>query len=329
MKKTNKFITWTKVNKWYLLSYVIIAVAIVVISNVCLENEINSSLQEIQDELDYGIFSNKKSFGTRNESYTIVKYAKAEIPKIKELSDSSSYNQQYGGLKHYFKASGGWEIRLFKRNETSVTETHITPYAVGIDSEFDSDPESLFSRTYYNLIKDEDYNIDINNEYKISKLTSLQSKFHHIESNLLKIDDDILWYNYPDGKGYVGLELFCNYYIKEKTSKIDMYRALYSIVSLVLFTIIFFLIMKYHKRKTKGNSNLEISLNQHSENVETTTDEIDDLIRKLDPRNFMNPYNPDKVKISNDLYAALLNAKGNETIISIIKEKAESELGIK
>ena len=43
----------------------------------------------------------------------------------------------------------------------------------------------------------------------------------------------------------------------------------------------------------------------------------------------MSPYDPDKVKLANDLYSALINSQGNDTIISMIKEKAFSELGIK
>jgi hypothetical protein len=42
----------------------------------------------------------------------------------------------------------------------------------------------------------------------------------------------------------------------------------------------------------------------------------------------MSPYDPEKVKIANDLYSALLKSQGNETIISMIKDKAFSELGI-
>lgn len=329
MKRFKRLSFWIKANKWYLLSYIIVVVISIILSNVYLEDEINNSQKEIQNELDYGVFSNKKSFGTRNESYTIVSYAKAEVPKLNEQADSSAYNQQYGGLKNYFKASDGWEIKLFKKNGTSITEIHITPYAAGYFSESNSNPESLFRHTYNNIIKDEDYNIDVNNEFKVSKLTSLNSKFHQIQSNPLKTDDGLMWYDYYNGKGFVKLESFCSYYIEENQSEITKCRVLYSIGSVVFFTIIFFFIVKYHKRKRKSNFNLEISLNKSSENIEMTSDVFEDLKTKLNPSNFMNPYNPDKVKIANDLYSALLNSKGNETIISMIREKAMSELGIR
>ena len=56
--------------------------------------------------------------------------------------------------------------------------------------------------------------------------------------------------------------------------------------------------------------------------------DIKELQEKLNPVNFMSPYNPEKVKIANDLYAALMNSQNNEIIVSMIREKAKSELGI-
>jgi hypothetical protein len=56
--------------------------------------------------------------------------------------------------------------------------------------------------------------------------------------------------------------------------------------------------------------------------------DIDGLLLKLNPSNFMSPYDPKKVKIANDLYSALLRSQDNETIVSMIREKAKIELGI-
>jgi len=52
------------------------------------------------------------------------------------------------------------------------------------------------------------------------------------------------------------------------------------------------------------------------------------LLQKLNPVNFMHPYDAEKVRIANDLYSALLKSKGNDTIIQMIYEKGKDELGM-
>ena len=56
--------------------------------------------------------------------------------------------------------------------------------------------------------------------------------------------------------------------------------------------------------------------------------EYEVLMHKINPINFMNPYDSEKVKVANDLYSALLKSRDNETIIRMIEEKAKDILKI-
>ena len=56
--------------------------------------------------------------------------------------------------------------------------------------------------------------------------------------------------------------------------------------------------------------------------------EYEVLLQKINPINFMNPYDAEKVKLANDLYSALLKSRDNATIVKMIEEKAKRELKI-
>ena len=324
--------SWLKANKWICFSYVVVAIVLGLFSIVYLDKEIKESHSEIQDEIDYGIFANKKSFGIRHESYTLVSYSKTDVPELLESSDSSSYSQQYGGLNTYFKATGGWTIKVYKKEGSNmIVETSIKPYSVGYKSASNTDPEFFFRRLYNNIISDEDYNIDVNNEFKVSKLTTLETKFHKMSLRNIGIDEGLMWYDFYNGRAFSQLKQERLFSIIEKDSKIDLYRIIYIFISLIISTVLFVIIFRLiHRKKNinKSRFNLDFSINKTSENIKDNPVEVEDLLAKLNPSNFMSPYDPEKVKIANDLYSALLKSQGNENIISMIKDKALSELGI-
>lgn len=323
---------WLRQQKLYLLVYTVLATIFVIIANVYINAEIDDSYDEIQNEINYGIFENKKSFGIRNEIYTIVSYSKAEVPSLTDKNDSSSYQQQYGGIRTYYRASSGWTITVFKKTGKTIVESSIKPYAVGLKPSSNSSPDSYFSRLYNNIANDEDYNVNINNEFKVSKLQNLSSKFHVIEVRLIGIDDGLMWYDFYDGKAYSQIMQERWYNICDNQTKIDIYRALYNSAALIIATLLYWMIIKVYKRKPrsyKNKFNLDISLNKSSEIKENSEIDVNDLLSKINPSNFMSPYDPEKVKIANDLYSALIKSKDNETIVSLIREKAMSELNIK
>ncbi len=57
----------------------------------------------------------------------------------------------------------------------------------------------------------------------------------------------------------------------------------------------------------------------------------DEVINRCDPANFLNPYNQEKVRISNELYSKskALENKNDEKVLKEIRKRAIKELGIK
>ena len=239
-------------------------------------------------------------------------------------------------MSKFYIADGGWTIRVFEKEKNTITEKRIVPHAVGLKSS-SNDPEPLFKRLYENIIEDKDYNIDLNNEDKLSKLENLETKFHNI--SIRDVSDwkieNLMWYDFNNGKAYSRFLDVRHYIIDEKSNKVILYLWLYIILTLFAITLLFVMIKKYYNKsskkpvKNKRKFQLDISVNRASEDISDTSINVEKLLEKINPQNFMSPYDPEKVRIANDLYSALLSSKGNETIISMIKEKAESELGIK
>jgi hypothetical protein len=52
------------------------------------------------------------------------------------------------------------------------------------------------------------------------------------------------------------------------------------------------------------------------------------LCHAISPANFVSPYSPKKVKLANELLEALIKNKDNDVVISLIEEKAKTELGV-
>lgn len=322
--------------KYYLLAFIILTILTIVGSNNYIKSAVQESYNEIQDEITYGIFENNKAFGIREKTYTIVPFKLDSIPSKDRFTDKSEYDQQYGLIDHYYKAGGGWVIYVFEKSGDVVYQKNIEPFAVGTSQStyFKSSPEDLFRRMYNYIIEDEDYNVDLNNENKISKLKNLKSRFHHIkiESNDYW-DGSLIWYSSGHDKMYSKVSYSGKYQITRDDTTINLYYWLLPIISIVLEILILIglyqLFRKKQKiKKKKSGFKLGITLNKSSEDLPEANTDVKDLLEKINPSNFMNPYDAEKVKIANDLYSALLKAMDNETIISMIRDKAISELGI-
>lgn len=333
--KLQSFFRIAKANKYYVLSYVIVAIISIIVVNQYIESEVDDSFESINNDVAYGVFENKTTFGIRDNAYTIVSYKESKLPTITEEEDSSEYEQQYGGISQFYIADGGWTIRVFERENNVIKEKEIVPHAVGLKLS-SSDPETLFRQLYNNIIEDKDYNIDLNNEDKVSKLKKLESKFHNVDIRSASYkNESLMWYDLYSGKVYSRFSDVRIFKIDEKSNKIFLYLWLYIILTLFATTLLFILIRKFLKRnkkkpvKNKRKFQLDITVNSASEDISDTSIYIETLLEKINPQNFMSPYDSEKVRIANDLYSALLSSKGNKTIISMIKEKAESELGIK
>ena len=210
----------------------------------------------------------------------------------------------------------------------SIIEQSITPYAVGLFHENWDSPESLFEYFYYSWTNTDV--IDRNNAYKIDKLQNLNSKFHKINARKRNIDEYERWKNYGGGRAFAHWKIIKTYFVGSKIFKTGFYRVLYNGAALIVPFLLYWVVVTVLKRKKKplkNKFNLDISLNR---STETSSNEksVDELLTKLNPNNFMSPYDPQKVRIANDLYSALLQSRDNETIVSMIREKAKTELGI-
>ena len=121
------------------------------------------------------------------------------------------------------------------------------------------------------------------------------------------------------------------YSILTNVYKISKTTRLYVAIATITEAIIAFLIVKAIRASRRMRH--KISLNWKAilpkKRRETSASvEYSALLQKLNPVNFMHPYDAEKVRIANDLYSALLKSKGNDTIIQIIYEKGKDELGI-
>ena len=177
-EKLTKVWSWIKQKKYYLIGNIILASVFVIFANIRLSDKITESHDDIRNKINKDIFENKQYFGTHGNSYTIVSYSKAALPSN---SDSTLNKQQYGGIATYYKASGGWTIRLFKNAGDNVVEYSFKPYAVGL-SEYPGygyTPDVLFRELYQSLVDFDE--IDVDNEYKIHRLQNLNSKFYKIK----------------------------------------------------------------------------------------------------------------------------------------------------
>ena len=328
-EKLTKVWSWIKQKKYYLLGYVITAAIFVIVVNICLNDKIDASLNDIKNQINEDIFESKKYIGTCGDSYTIVGYKGATLPK-NTSTDTTKYAQKYGRIVAYYKATGGWEIRYFENMGDSIIERSITPYAVGMFQLHDNwySPKRLF-RDFYDSLTNTD-EIDPNNAYKIDKLQNLNSKFHKINARERNIDEYERWGDYGGGRAFANWKIVKTYFVGGKIFKTGFYRVLYNGVALFVPFLLYWVVVTVLKRKKKplkNQFNLDISLNR---STETSSNEksVDELLTRLNPNNFMSPYDPQKVRVANDLYSALLQSRDNETIVSMIREKAKAELGI-
>lgn len=328
-EKLTKVWSWIKQKKYYLIGNIILASVFVIFANIRLSDKITESHDDIRNKINKDIFENKQYFGTHGNSYTIVSYSKAALPSN---SDSTLNKQQYGGIATYYKASGGWTIRLFKNAGDNVVEYSFKPYAVGL-SEYPGygyTPDVLFRELYQSLVDFDE--IDVDNEYKIHRLQNLNSKFYKIKIAACKSGRDYgtKWFEYGGNKAYAKYREENVYTIRMKSFKTGLYRVVYNGAALIISFILCWLFIRVLKRKPqplRNSYNLDISLNKTTETISNEKG-VDELLTKLNPNNYMSPYDPQKVRIANDLYSALLQSRDNETIVSMIREKAKAELGI-
>lgn len=330
----SKIDDFSKQHWWLLFFYGIILLAIIVGVSYYIEEEVKSSKEEIERFASFYKEDNGRCF-RMEQSYMIVRYKLVEKPNV-ENRDSSSWEQLYGKTNYYYVATNKpWRIIQYKGDKTGIYAYRIEPYAVALSSKGSDSPASDF-RELYDFIH-EDYRFS---DFDSSPIND-KTKYHYMERRDVSLSADTLWYNHYSDKLFFTKQPFALFQICEDSSKIEQDRYTYLICFFLLETLLFALFW-YLKKRMKGKLLPSLKLlkekairtksaiiprPQKSNNAVTDT-EYEVLLHKINPINFMNPYDAEKVKIANDLYSALLKSRDNETIIRMIEEKAKKTLHI-
>ena len=329
----SKVYAFSKQHKWLLFLYGVILLAIIVGVNYNIEEEVKSSKEDIEAYASY--YEIRNHCFRSEQSYAIVSYKLVEKPNVGK-KDSSTWEQLFGKTNYYYVATNKpWFIIQYKGDKTGIFAYRIEPYAVALYSKDSDSPASDF-RKLYDFIH-EGYEVG---DFDCSPIT-MKTKYHYFERRDVSLSAETQWYDHYSDKMFFTKQPFALFQIREDSSKIEQDLYTYIIFSILLETLLFALIW-YLLKKLKGKSfplfkNLKdmalnmkhtiLSKSETSDNAVTDA-EYEFLLHKINPINFMNPYDAEKVKVANDLYSALLKSRDNETIIHLIKEKAKAELNI-
>lgn len=337
-KKFSNIRQFLKNNYLWVICFFMLSTIGVLLSLYLIGNEIEESYKKIDDDITYGIFENKKRFGISGGSYTIVGFSKDTVPQKEFYEDSSKYAQQYGNIKSFYKVTKkGWVYQILEKVNGEIIEFRYEPWAVGFENSYSNyNPDEAFRELYKSIANDEDNNIDVNNTNRVSKLNQCKSKFHEIKIEPYSIFSSLMWYDYYWGKAYASVVSTNKHIIVEKDTKILAFIIVYISISLITSLFVTFLIRRIYKKNIESNKNLKkksfnlgVSITKSSENMDSRSINVDNLLEMINPTNFISPYDSEKVKIANDLYSALINSKDNDTIVEMIKNKAVEKLGIK
>lgn len=330
-----KVLRLAKEHKIFIAVYISLLVAICIGVNLYTNYELDKSEEKINKTIEL-VFGNKNGVCYRETStYTLVSYQSEEKPSLEK--DSSIYSQMYGDVNSYFVAKNKpWNIKQYVFEDGLLKKYIINPCAVGMKNTFET-PEGDFKILYDDIIEGYDVSSD-----KIIEPSEIKTDYHYIQEYHSNLGIDTLWYNYYSDKLFYTKNCCAYYRVTENEDRVIFFQ--YTTLACLILgeTLVFFLFwllndkikrprFSFFKRVGGTQSSEEDTsenISPQLQNDVVTDIEYDVLLHKINPINFMNPYDSDKVKIANDLYSALLNSRDNTTIIHLIEEKAKSDLGI-
>ena len=350
--KDKLYIFWTfiKSHKWIVLFSFILILANIVITNNIIDSDVESSRESLESQM------RDVSIAVRTDYVPLVTYREQEKPSVLNYikrcaykrrnpfttykeedcinwNDTLSYNQIYAHIEHYFEAMSGWDVVTYTYEHEHIVETTISPIAFGVYANYTANPTDAFDYLYESLIG-EGSAFRVINESKWNDL-DMESDYHNLSKynyqRVLALSRDTFWYDMPYGKIFFEKDKTSAYFIETKETKIFIQKTLYVLIITLCEAVIAFLIVKAIRasRRIKHRLSLNWKTLLPKKRRETSACvEYSALLQKLNPVNFMHPYDAEKVRIANDLYSALLKSKDNDTIIRMIYEKAKDELGI-
>jgi hypothetical protein len=304
-----------------------------------IDDEINNSRQDISRRIEIYYGKTNGQCHRDETNYTLVSYVSAEKPKS-EGKDSSIYEQMYGSFTNYFVATNKpWNIRQYKYDGNLLRAYTINPCAAGIYSEHKR-PEEAFKTLYNNIM--EGYNVVAKGYYILPE--KVKTDYHYLMEYHTDLGTDTLWYSDYSDRLFFTKHCYAYYIINMDNNK-ETREYVFLITVFILLETLLFAIFWYVKKKAMTKLNVydfnklkdkirfanrfPLHLFGKTTNKQSVTDvDYEVLLHKINPINFMNPYDEEKVRIANDLYSALLKSKGNETIIRMIEEKAKETLKI-
>ena len=317
----------------FLLLYAIIFIVIIIGVNLHVTDKVKSSKEEIES-ITSNLYESENGYCFREvQSYTLVQYKLMEKPSIEDM-DSSAYEQMYGKANYYYVATNSpWNIiQYIKEQSGFISAYRIEPHAVALERRVSTSPGMEFRKLYDFTIKEFDVRV------KDKSPEEIKTDFHFIikSTSFVFLGPSISWFTFNSNKLFLERSFSDVYMVKEDSDKIELYRyggvALFIFLETILFILFWYFKRNLKKIKSKLKA-LDYYLDPHNketiiaENGLTDT-EYEVLLQKINPINFMTPYDAEKIKIANDLYSALLKSRDNETIIKMIEEKAKRELNI-
>ena len=328
-----RYFSWAMCHRITFIVYVAILIATI---EFC-HNYIITEMEDDKEHLFNAYPSEGRYFAAGYNLDGIIHYEQDSIPRVE---DESERLQMYGDFVTYFKVSGGWHILKIERHGDEIYKYRIYPYAAITDGYY---PVDIINDTRKAVIREagDRYNNDYY-ENSISSLGERESDFYKFGSIVLSEVptrmDRISWYNsYYDsgciGKGFVEKKLVSTYVLVEKKGDILFFQMKCYAVGLLLYVImIAFINWVIGVCVALKNKITSRSTNVRRRNNALDPNDVEKLYQRLlleiHPSNYFKPYNPEKVRIANDLLEALQNNRGNRTIIEMIREKAVKSLGI-
>ena len=325
-----KLKSFLKQNWLFLFLYAFVFVIIIIGVNSYVTSEINHSEESIKRK----IRPYDDSYYNYKDSYSIVSYELRDKPSMVD-EDASLYEQMYGNANYYYAATNQpWAITKYQKGSifhSYINAYRLQPCAVALKYKSENSPVKEFRQLYDLVVKNHDVK-----KQEITPLEDIKTDFHYIEKISLSDEvqyhfTDTLWYTDNSNNLFLTETRFAQYYICNDNEKESLYRYCGVAALVVIETIIFALIWYFRRRIKKIKlGRFKNPLTKEPPTIDNSFSDADYevLLHKINPINFMNPYDAEKVKIANDLYSALLKSKDNETIIKMIEEKAKKDLKI-
>lgn len=304
---------------------------------------------EIEIEQKLSPYRMENGYCFQKDRNNAVSYELREKPSCAD-KDSSIYKQMYGGNTNFYYVATNqpWGIVQYIQSDNSGVsrEYYIEPCAVAINSIGYNSPIAEFDKLYDYVKKD--FNVcshDLPPE-------EIKTDFHYMEridagdfKNYLGIPGlpmydeplvyfkDTLWYRYGSDRLLFTKELRNYIRIDLDNKKENLYRSrgveILAALEILAFIIFYYLRRKWDKFKVRQlGGTLNFFKNKRIPETHSADTEYEVLLHKINPINFMKPYDAEKVMIANNLYSVLIKSKDNETVIKMIEEKAKKELKI-